>query len=130
MNLYSIPTTTALATPCLDGLAMDAAGKAVPTTPEKLGKACREFEAMFLRKILEQGRQPMFKPKDAPGNSSNANYQDMVNFHLAASISQTGAFGLASSLQSQLDRQLALKSPADADAATALRPPAFSPLHD
>ena len=129
MNLHSIPAAT-LTAPSLAGISSDGPGRpAGQTTPEKLGTACREFEAMFLRKILEQGRQPLLKTKDTPGNSGNANYQDMVNFHLANTLSQTGAFGLASSLQAQLDRQLDLRSPA-ADAASALRPPSPSPLHD
>ena len=128
MNLHSIPATT-LTAPSLAGLSGEGFDRPTgKTTPEKLGTACREFEAMFLRKILEQGRQPLLKTKDTPGNSGNANYQDMVNFHLANTLSQTGAFGLASSLQSQLDRQLDLKAPA-ADA-PALRPPSPAPLHD
>ncbi|GDY23399.1 hypothetical protein LBMAG56_47460 [Verrucomicrobiota bacterium] len=128
MNLHSLPATT-LTAPNLAGLPGEGFDRPTgASTPEKLGTACREFEAMFLRKILEQARQPMLKPKTTPGNSGNENYQDMVNFHLANTLSQTGAFGLASSLQAQLDRQLDLKTPTAA--ASALRPPTFSPLHD
>lgn len=128
MNLHSLPPTT-LTAPSLAGLPGEGFDRpAGPSTPEKLGTACREFEAMFLRQILAQARQPMLKTKDTPGNRGNENYQDMVNFHLANTLSQTGAFGLASSLQVQLDRQLDLRSPAAA--ASALRPPSPSPLHD
>lgn len=132
MNLHSLPTAT-LAPPSLMGLPGDGFDRpAGLSTPEKLGTACREFETMFLRKILEQARQPLLKSRDTPGNSGKENYQDMVNFHLASTLGQTGAFGLASSLQTQLDRQLDLKASVAtaAAAASALRPPAFSALHD
>ena len=97
-------------------------------TAEKLGKACRDFEAVFLQKIIEQTRAPMFKTKEGPGAGSTSIYQDLVNQHLAGNISQTGSFGVAKSLEAQLGRQLALQP--QPRAALAHRPPAPSPLND
>lgn len=97
-------------------------------TTEKLGKACREFEAVFLQKIIEQTRAPMFKTKEGPGAGSTSIYQDLVNQHLAGNISQTGSFGLAKSLETQLGRQLGLQP--HPRAALAQMPPATSPLND
>jgi flagellar protein FlgJ len=100
---------------------------ATATQPEKIGQACQEFEAVFLRKILEQVRQPMLKTKDTPGTANNSIYQDMVNYHLAGTISQAGAFGLARSLEAQLGRQLA---PRKHDGQDALPAPTTSPIND
>ncbi len=97
-------------------------------THEKLGKVCRDFEAVFLQKIIEQTRAPMFKTKEGPGAGSTSIYQDLVNQHLAGNISQSGTFGLAKSLETQLSRQLALQP--HPRAALAHTPPATSPLHD
>ena len=70
----------------------------------------------------------MFKPKPTPGNANNSIYQDMVNYHLAGTISQTGAFGLARSLEAQLGRQLAPRTKHDGQ--DALPAPTTSPIND
>lgn len=130
MTLHTLPLpTTAWPESQLSGLdAGLSGGPKGPDTAEKLDRACREFEAVFLRKILEQVRAPMFKTKEGPGVVNTSIYQDMVNQNLAGSISQTGAFGLATSLQNQLGRQLDLHP--HPRAALASLPAAESPLHD
>jgi peptidoglycan hydrolase FlgJ len=72
---------------------------------EKIGEVARQFEAVLLRQILQQARKPS-PAATSPDNLSSDVYSDMVNQQLADSISRSGAFGLAKSLQSQLARQV------------------------
>jgi peptidoglycan hydrolase FlgJ len=82
-----------------------AANKSVPEK-EKVGEACRQFEAVLLRQIFQEARKTVITSKDNPGSSSSGIYDDMINNQLADSISRSGHFGLAKSLQSQLVRQV------------------------
>lgn len=77
---------------------------------EKLAEASRQFEAVLLRQILGSARKTVFKSSVSEESLSSGIYQDMVTDQLAESISRSGAFGLARSLQSQLQHQV------DADA--------------
>lgn len=77
---------------------------------EKIAEASRQFEAVLLRQILGSARKTVFKSAVSEESLSSGIYQDMVTDQLAESISRSGAFGLARSLQSQLQHQL------DADA--------------
>src|SRR5215467_2849529 len=79
---------------------------------DKIHEACRQFEAVLLRQILAQSRKTVIS---SPTNSNPAIkgiYDDMVNNQLADSISRSGTFGLAKSLDSQLNHQVL--RPADA----------------
>jgi|SRR5579872_4914509 len=73
---------------------------------EKIAEASRQFEAVLLRQILQEARKTSDSVSSKSGSSTSGIYDDMVNNQLADSISRSGAFGLAASLQNQLDRQI------------------------
>jgi Rod binding domain-containing protein len=75
---------------------------------DKVAEVSRQFEAVLLRQILQQARKPgIGGSPDSPLGSDV--YSDMVNQQLADSISRSGAFGLARSLQSELAHQVLKK---------------------
>jgi len=71
---------------------------------DKVAEVSRQFEAVLLRQILQQARKPGVAAS-SPSLSSDV-YSDMINQQLAQSISRSGAFGLAKSLQGQLAHQV------------------------
>lgn len=71
----------------------------------KVAEASRQFEAALLRQILNEARKPVFASKFTQASAVNGIYDSMVTSQLADSISQSGEFGLARSLQGQLDRR-------------------------
>jgi len=96
-----------------------AASKNVPES-EKVKEACKQFEAILLRQILGEARKTVIPSSENPDSNITGIYNDMVNNQLADSISRSGAFGLAKSLQTQLVHQVLPK----ADAATIKAAPA------
>jgi Rod binding domain-containing protein len=80
---------------------------------EKLHEVGRQFEAVLLRQILQSAQKPLFPSQCALNSSVNSIYQDMTTTQLAESISQSGSFGLARSLETQLTAQLAARTAAD-----------------
>lgn len=81
------------------------AGNAHVTDAEKIGEVARQFEAVLLRQILQQARKT--DSSDSSGDPvASGIYADMINNQLADSISRSGNFGLAKSLQTQLTRQV------------------------
>jgi peptidoglycan hydrolase FlgJ len=81
------------------------AGNSKLSDEEKVGEVSRQFEAVLLRQIFQDIRKPILGPKESDA-TVNGIYSDMVNNQLADSISRSGTFGLARSLQSQLSRQV------------------------
>jgi peptidoglycan hydrolase FlgJ len=79
---------------------------------DKIGEACKQFEAVLLRQILSEARKPMTNTTMNPNSTANSIYNDMIDHQLAKDMSQSGAVGLAKSLQSQLVHQVL--RPADA----------------
>lgn len=73
---------------------------------EKVGQACRQFEAVFLRQILQEARKTVISSSTGQDSAISGIYGDMVNNQLADGISRSGAFGLAKSLQGQLVHQV------------------------
>jgi Rod binding domain-containing protein len=92
------------------------------TQQQKVEEACRQFEAVLLRKMLGDARKSLLAP--ASGESANITgiYDDMINNQLADSISRSGSFGLAKSLQTQLVHQVLPKSDAASANAKAASP--------
>jgi flagellar protein FlgJ len=89
---------------------------------DKVGQACRQFEAVFLRQILQEARKTVISSSTTSHDSNISGiYGDMVNSQLADSISRSGAFGLAKSLQVQLVHQVL---PHSTDANSKVTPPA------
>ena len=73
---------------------------------EKVAEVSRQFEAVLLRQILQESRKSSVSPSSPAGASVSGIYDDMINSQLADSISRSGSFGLAKSLQNQLARQV------------------------
>jgi Rod binding domain-containing protein len=80
-----------------------ASNRSIPDT-EKIAEVSRQFEAVLLRQILQDIRKPVLGSE--PESTTNSIYSDMINNQLAQSISGSGEFGLAKSLQAQLSRQV------------------------
>ena len=78
---------------------------------EKIGELSRQFEAVLLRQILQEAHKTVIKSSLSEDSAVNGIYQDMVTNALADSISKTGSFGLAKSLEAELSRQLVTKEP-------------------
>ena len=78
-----------------------------PNIPEsqKVGEACRQFEAMLLRQMLQESRKPLFDSDDGEQSTVSSIYNDMIDNQLADSMSRSGSLGLAGSLQAQVTRQ-------------------------
>ena len=72
---------------------------------EKIGELSRQFEAVLLRQILGQAQKTVIQSGPAENSAISGIYQDMISAQLADSISKTGSFGLAKSLQAELTRQ-------------------------
>ena len=72
---------------------------------EKIAEASRQFEAVLLRQILQEGRKTVIPSRMNPESAVSGIYQEMVTNQLAESISRSGSFGLARSLQGELIRQ-------------------------
>lgn len=73
---------------------------------DKVKEACRQFEAILLRQILGEARKTVITGADGEDSNEKGIYDDMVNNQLADSISMSGSFGLAKSLEGQLLRQV------------------------
>ncbi len=73
---------------------------------EKVAEASRQFEAVFLRQILQDARKSVITSSTTPESSTKSIYNDLVNNQMADSISRSGEFGLARCLRAQLARQV------------------------
>jgi len=92
------------------------AGNPNVSDADKVAEVAREFEAVLLRQILGDIRNPVLA--SAEGDPAvNGIYSAMINNQLPASISLSGGFGLARSLTSQLTHQVLSKAPVPAPAA-------------
>jgi len=75
---------------------------------DKLSEVCRQFEAVLLRQILSESQKNVIDTKHQ--SAADGIYHDMVTNQMADSISRSRAFGLATTLEKELGRQL-LKNP-------------------
>ena len=73
---------------------------------DKVAELSRQFEAIFLRQILTEAQKTAFPSQLNPDSTEKGIYQDMITTELAKGISRSGSFGLARSLESQLQQQL------------------------
>lgn len=90
------------------------AGNKNVSDSDKIGEVARQFEAVLLRQILQEAR----KSDSSDDKMASGIYNDMINNQMADSISQSGAFGLAKSLQAQLVHQVLPKTASGAAAPT------------
>jgi flagellar protein FlgJ len=81
------------------------AGNSNLSENEKVAEVSRQFEAVLLRQIMQDIRKPVLASTDSD-STVNGIYSDMINNQMADSISRSGGFGLARSLQQQLSRQV------------------------
>jgi peptidoglycan hydrolase FlgJ len=95
---------------------------------DKVTETCRQFEAVLLRQILGEARKTVIPDGEQDSNVTSI-YSDMVTQQLADSISRSGAFGLAKSLEAQLVRQVLPPAPAGTPAATAPGPVPIKPAN-
>ena len=89
---------------------------------DKIKEASRQFEAVLLRQMLAESHKAMAGATDESESSTSGIYNDMINNQLADSISRSGAFGLARSLQTQLTTQLLPKQEATGSTASTQTP--------
>ena len=82
------------------------AGNPNVSNRDKVTEACRQFEAVLLRQILGEARKTVIPSATSEDTGISGIYEDMINNQLADSISRSGAFGLAMSMQAQLVRQV------------------------
>jgi Rod binding domain-containing protein len=82
------------------------AGNKQVSDGEKVAEVSRQFEAVLLRQILGSAQKTVFASSTHPQSVAGGVYQDMITNQLADSISHSGAFGLARSLEKQLSHEL------------------------
>lgn len=78
---------------------------------DKITEVSRQFEAVLLRQILQSAQKTQFKSTMSGDSATSGIYQDMVTNQLADSISKSGAFGLAKTLNQQLQHELPTQAP-------------------
>jgi|ERR1700677_966967 len=92
---------------------------------EKVAEVSRQFEAVLLRQIFQNIRKPVLDSSEEQSTATGI-YSDMINNQMADSISKSGGFGLARSLQTELSHQV-LSHTAAAPQATATSMPTPTP---
>jgi len=106
------------------------AGNPNVSESDKVKEACRQFEAILLRQILGESRKTVIKPSAGEEDSNEKDiYNDMIDNQLADSISRSGSFGLAKSLEKQLVRQVLPKSGDQIQPGSAASPQAHTVKH-
>lgn len=70
-------------------------------SPEKVREMTQQFEAVFVRHLLNEAQKPVIGGGAIAASSSRGIYQDMMVDRLADQISQSGSFGVARSLELQ-----------------------------
>jgi len=82
------------------------AGSSKISDKDKAAEVARQFESILLRQILAESQKTVFSSRMNPQSTTTGIYQDMITNQLAESISRSGAFGFAHSLDHQLGREL------------------------
>lgn len=101
MQASSIPATSALANTRDVPLERIAANSKLDQNT-KLEAACRAFEAVLLRQILDSAQKVVIPSSGSPDSASASVYRDMVTSQMADQIAASGQFGLAQSFLSQI----------------------------
>lgn len=82
------------------------AGNSNISEEKKIAEVSRQFEAIFLRHMLNEANKPMFHSSLIPTGATTEIYQDMVTSQLADKISREQSFGFASLVQQDLSHRL------------------------
>ncbi|MFT4692362.1 MAG: Rod binding domain-containing protein [Limisphaerales bacterium] len=104
MNVHSTPS---LANPV--GHDLEAVRK-MPQA-EAIKTISREFEAIFLREILRNSQKTVIESGLTKQDGATGIYQDMMVEQLANGMKESGGFGLAESLERQLNNQFVTAAP-------------------
>lgn len=76
---------------------------------ERLKEVAQQFEAIFLRQMLSAARSTDFGGDDVFGGAGEETFQEMRDSQFADIASQSGAIGLAASIEKQLAQHLGAK---------------------
>lgn len=91
-------------------ISLTASAPPLPAAPaagsdrERLAEASRQFEAIFLRQMLTAARSADFGGEDLFGGQGEETFAEMRDARFAEVASNTGAIGLAASIEKQLAR--------------------------
>jgi Rod binding domain-containing protein len=85
---------------------------------EKLAAACKAFEAVLLRQILESAQKQVVTSNLTPSSASSSIYRDLISSQMADQIAATGQFGLARSFLDQIKGRQPRTEPATPAPAT------------
>lgn len=79
---------------------------------DKAKEVARQFEAVLLRQILQSAHKTGLEGLTGGEESATKDvYFDMMNYHLADTISRGGGLGLGSALEAQLTREVTADGP-------------------
>ncbi|WP_239805206.1 rod-binding protein [Croceicoccus hydrothermalis] len=103
------PVSALRITGAAEGTAPPRASEAAPEQAEQasaeraeIKRAAQAFEAIMLRQLFASARATDFGGEDVMGGQGMEQFTAMRDEHLADIASQTGAFGLAASIETQL----------------------------
>lgn len=72
------------------------------TERERLTQAAQQFEAIFLRQMLSAARSADFGGEDLLGGQGEETFREMQDSQFAQIASESGALGMAASIEAQL----------------------------
>ncbi len=73
---------------------------------ERLTQAAQQFEAIFLRQMLAAARSAELGGEELFGGQGEETFREMQDSHFAQIASESGALGLAATIEAQLARHL------------------------
>ena len=88
---------------------------------EKLYEACQEFEALFIKQMLNAMRKTVTKTKLIDGGMAEEIFEDMLYDEYAKKMAKTAGFGLADMLYRDLSPRVGQEEGSSAAAAAAYR---------
>jgi flagellar protein FlgJ len=96
-----------MTTPVLPGAASPfASAPAAGSARERLTAAAQQFEAIFVRQMLAAARSTDFGGDDLFGGQGEETFREMRDSQFAQIASESGALGLARSIEAQLAHHL------------------------
>ena len=96
------PIGTSTSSVPLAGLAHSGSRPPGAAPADKTREMTQQFEAVFVRHLLNEAQKPLLGGGALPASSSRGIYQDMMVERWADQISQSGTFGVARSLELQI----------------------------
>ena len=85
-----------------------------PKQDDKLKDACRQFEAVLVSQMLKEMRATLPKNDFFGSDEKEEMFRGMLDDEIAKGVAQTGSFGLADVIYSQLAPRNFAKVPAEA----------------